>query len=398
MPRRIRSPDLETRTARLKLPVRRKPFAVLISPGIHLCYRRNQRVGSWVVKAALGKGRYWTDAFAHADDVEAANGGTILDYWQAIERARSDKPLTVAQAIDQYESDLRARNGSIANARRVRVHLPDALAAKMVSSLTARDLQRVRDGMLAKGSARDTINRTGRAFKAALNLAADRDERISNRSAWKIGLAALPNAGESRNVILADDKVLEVIGAAYAIDHAFGLLIEVAAISGARVSQLARLEVQDVQDDRAAPRLLMPSSRKGRGRKIERRPVPIPPSLAAKLKAACSGRAADEPLLLRERGTRWQRSDHARPFARAAVGAGLDPGEVTLYALRHSSIVRELLANVPVRVVATKHDTSVAMIESTYSKFIADHADALSRRALLDPGAPAGGNVIPLVR
>jgi integrase len=406
MPRRIRSADLETRTARLKLPVRKKPFAVLISPGIHLCYRRNQRVGSWVVKAALGKGRYWTDAFAHADDVEPANGGTILDYWQAIDRARGlargnhgegdDKPLTVAQAVDQYAADLEARGGDVGNAKRVRVHLPIAVAAKFVSSLTARDLQRVREAMLAKGSTRDTINRTSGALKAALTLAANRDERIANRTAWRIGLARLPNAGRARNVILSDGKVLELIAAAYGIDRALGLMVEVAAVTGARASQLARLEVQDLQDDRTAPRLTMPSSRKGRGRKVERRPVPIPLSLAAKLKAASTGRAADAPLLLKQLGGRWRKGDHWRPFQQAALAVGLDPAEVTLYALRHSSIVRELLANVPVRVVATKHDTSVTMIESTYSKHIADHADALSRRALLDLGTPAGDNVIPL--
>ena len=72
---------------------------------------------------------------------------------------------------------------------------------------------------------------------------------------------------------------------------------------------------------------------------------------------------------------------------------------MTIYSLRHSAIVRELLANVPARVVAAGHDTSIAMLERTYSKHISDHADALSRRALLDPAAPAAGaNVVPLVR
>ena len=37
-----------------------------------------------------------------------------------------------------------------------------------------------------------------------------------------------------------------------------------------------------------------------------------------------------------------------------------------------------------VRVVAAIHDTSVVMIERTYSAHIADHADALARGALLD--------------
>jgi len=60
---------------------------------------------------------------------------------------------------------------------------------------------------------------------------------------------------------------------------------------------------------------------------------------------------------------------------------------VTIYALRHSSIVRQLLANVPVRIVAVNHDTSIAMIERTYSRFIADHSDVLARKALLDVSA-----------
>ena len=62
---------------------------------------------------------------------------------------------------------------------------------------------------------------------------------------------------------------------------------------------------------------------------------------------------------------------------------------MTIYALRHSAIVRALLANVPIRVVASTHDSSVLMIEKTYSRFITDHSDALSRRALLETAARA---------
>ncbi len=66
------------------------------------------------------------------------------------------------------------------------------------------------------------------------------------------------------------------------------------------------------------------------------------------------------------------------------AAAGQDPAEVTIYALRHTSVVRQLLANVPIRIVATLHDTSVAMIERTYSRHIGDHSDALARSAMLN--------------
>ena len=91
-----------------------------------------------------------------------------------------------------------------------------------------------------------------------------------------------------------------------------------------------------------------------------------------------------------------EESDHTRRFARAAKAAGQDPAEVTLYALRHGSIVRQILAGVPIRVVAVNHDTSIAMLERTYSRYIGDHSDALARAALLDTAEPAEGSVVPL--
>jgi hypothetical protein len=55
-----------------------------------------------------------------------------------------------------------------------------------------------------------------------------------------------------------------------------------------------------------------------------------------------------------------------------------------------------LLANVPIRIVATLHDTSVKMIERTYSRYIASHSDEIARRALLDVSQSPAANVVPL--
>ena len=101
-------------------------------------------------------------------------------------------------------------------------------------------------------------------------------------------------------------------------------------------------------------------------------------------------------MLVKPSGEPWKKSDHSRPFTWIARRAGLDPDEVTLYALRHSGIVRQLLAGVPIRVVAVNHDTSVVMIERTYSRYIGDHADALSRAALLDTMPATAENTDPL--
>jgi len=194
-----------------------------------------------------------------------------------------------------------------------------------------------------------------------------------------------------------ENEIRAIVSAAKEESVELGLLVETLAITGARISQVARLEVADLQDERGDHRVMMPSSKKGHGlKKIGRRPVAITADLAIKLRTAAGGREPTAPLLLKPSGGSWRGNDHSKPFARAVKAAGLDPGEVTIYALRHSSIVRQLLANVPVRIVAAGHDTSVVMIEATYSRHIGDHADALARRALLDLGEPITGNVVSI--
>jgi len=65
--------------------------------------------------------------------------------------------------------------------------------------------------------------------------------------------------------------------------------------------------------------------------------------------------------------------------------------------LRHSSIVRALLRGLPIRLVAASHDTSVQQVETTYSKYITDHSDDISRAALLHH-EPIADNVVALGR
>ena len=145
----------------------------------------------------------------------------------------------------------------------------------------------------------------------------------------------------------------------------------------------------------------MPRSAKGgsknrAARRDERISVPITAALAAKLKQASKGRPGDAPLLLKSDGTPWNGSDDYRDDVGAIV-AGLGLAEKpTLYALRHSSITRQLLRGVPIRLVAASHDTSVAQIERCYSKHIADHSDDLARGALLHHEPVAADNVVPL--
>ncbi len=427
MARTVRSAKLETRTARLeKLALRKKPYSSpTATPGVILLYRRNQGPGVWIVRLASdGKDR--TLRLGIADDYADADGAAVLNYKQALhaadakakEWAGDTKPAIVRDALDSYEKDLKTRGGDTGNVTRVRFHLSEEILGKTLSSLKAGELKRWRDD-LGKKVSPSTVNRTATCLRAALNLIADHDERVARRP-WEAGLQALRDVEQSRNVILVDRVVRLIVEAAYKVEElykpkyqTFGLLVELAALTGARVSQLARLEVQDVQGDRHDPRLMLPSSRKGRGsKKIFRRPVPITAALALRLRQLGANRPGNAPLLLRAGKEPWPRSGHREPFDSVITAVReriekefQDPKErekrlaeidgATLYALRHSNIVRQLLASVPIRVVAVNHDTSVVMIERTYSRHIADHADELSRKALIEIAAPAS-NVTPI--
>ena len=420
MARKIRGSGVETRTARLKRPVARKPEFVRIAPGVSLGYRRNATAGTWVVRVADGAGANWTKALGTADDYDEADGIAILTYWQASDRAKqvarggkghaievattpkvADTATTLRVALNRYEADLRTRGGDVGNAARVRRHMSDALLNTSVSDLSVAKLRTWRDGLTAKRRRKPSstepetpgaplapsgVNRLCTGMKAALNLAADLDPKITNRQVWEVGLATLPDAEEARNVILPDTEIRKLVAAAPTQGADFGLLVEGLAVTGARVSQLARCNVTDLQDNRPDPRVMVPSSRKGKGKKAtQRRPIPISPALAARLRKTAEGKPGDAPLFPKGDG-RWGKSEHSRPFAAIVKAGGIktEDGEpVTSYALRHSSIVRALLANVPIRVVASQHDTSVAMIEKHYAAFISDHSDVLARSAML---------------
>jgi integrase len=310
------------------------------------------------------------------------------------------RPLTVAEALDRYEADLKARGGSLSNVSRVRVHLPPSLADKPVSLLTALELKRWRDGLSVKGLAPASVNRTRVGLRAALELAAAHDPRITTVRAFKVGLQGIADANRARNVILDDATVRRLVTAAYDQDRRFGLLIEVLAVTGTRASQAWRLECGDLQIDRS--RLMMPLSAKGRNRAkaLERRAVPIGEGLAALLAEEAAGRPPDAPLLRLANGHPWTWNGPLRRAWAAIVAAtGID-ADATPYCLRHSAITRMLLSNVPIRAVAALVDSSVKMIEASYAAYITEIAetDAIARRALLGLDAPPANNVVALKR
>jgi integrase len=424
MARGVRHPPLETRTGRLKLPIRGKPYrGPKLGRGRRMDYRRCDGDGTWIAVTAKGDGKYRTEGFGRADDFNEANPAHgIYDFFQAIDkgneltlgrRGKDDPVAAVAAAgvapitttkgsLKNYGTDLESRHAGVYNARHALVHLTPELANKAVALLDLDELKRWKLSLRGK-IADSTINRICGSLSAAFELSAQSDKRIQNHDAWRIGLARLPGVEQARNVVISDAKVREFIAAAHANDVGLGLLIETLAETGARPSQVSRLRVEDLRDHQSKPTLMLPKSGKGGGRnraeqKHERYSVPISAQLARKLRQAAQGRPSEAPLLPRSDGRPWGEDASAiyrEPVQKIVKAIGLDPAKVTVYALRHSNIVRQLLAGWPVRLVAALHNTSAQMIEANYSAHITEHAEDFAQ-VLLQPEAPGGDNVVPI--
>jgi integrase len=400
MARSTRSNELKNRTNRLKLPIRKKPYKLLIAPGIFQCYRRNAGPGTWSVEAG------WLKRFAIADDFEDANNASVMSFWQAQKRALamvrgseadSDKPVTVDEALTAYETDLAVRGGAKYNATSVRNHLPPALLSKVVMLLNEIELANWRNGLVAKGLKLSSANRIGKSFKAALALAAKRDRRITNSAAWRNALKPLKAKGGSNpprdNYYLPDATIRDIVRECYVEDAEFGALIDVLAVTGTRESQALKLWPHDLRDeDPKEPRLMLWCSNKGKDRDPEQRSVPITPKLAEMLRKRATARGAKRPLFDRI----WNMSLRFRVVLnRLDLDLSLSP-----YTLRHSSIIRQIRSNVPLRIIAFTHDTSVQEIERTYARYLGNASDDLTRKGLLadEPSERLPDNVIPLAR
>src|SRR6476646_8865219 len=159
MARRVSFGALESRCARLRLKIRRRPYSgPSLARGILLMYRRNRTNGTWVLKVSDGHGAYWTKGFALADDFEDADGRNVLTFHQAQEQAKKlarggdgnagTTPITVDGALNAYNTDLTARSANPYNAEWPRVHLTSALLSKPVALLGSTELKNWRDGLL----------------------------------------------------------------------------------------------------------------------------------------------------------------------------------------------------------------------------------------------------------
>ena len=413
--------EIDTPAKRFRLRPDRNPYWQGVSGGrggLSLGFRKTKKgEGVWVAKIVLD-GRRIEERIGTPDGDKAVAGALAFPRaveaalaWGrqqaasvdlASETAAAKKIPTVRLAVETYAGVRSARADRTGSEGSLKLHVfnDQEFSSIKLARLSAQAIEDWRAG-LPESLVPSSKNRILNDLRAALNAAAAKYRRVLPAQILaeiKLGTKAETVASAPRRQLLTNAQVRAVVGAAFEVDPDgdFGRLVLLAAATGARFSQLAALTILDFQINNA--RLMMPSSRKGKDRQPgARAAVPASLDVMDRITPAIAGRAYHEPLLLRwayratggpgnwtkDKRQAWGRASEVRDLWAKTVNLSGIPDDTVMYALRHSSIVRGLVKNLPVRLVAALHDTSVEMIEKHYAAFIIDVTEDLARQTLI---------------
>lgn len=402
MPRKVRDRNLDSREGRLKLTVRGMPYYRSLDKKLHLGYRRLKgKPGTWWARHYLGEREYKIESLGIADDLSAADGIEILDYWQAQEKARGRRagraqvgkggPFTVAKAIEEYLEFLKKNRKSADDARyRANAFILPELGDDEVEALTTDRLRRwheglaetaprlrtkagekqrhreIVDGEEARRRRRSTANRTLTVLKAALNRAW-REDKISSDTIWR-RVEPFEDVDAARVRYLTVAEAQRLVNAS---DPEFRPMVEAALQTGSRYGELCRLDVQDFNRDSGTLAIRHSKSGKPRHAVLTEEGVALFRQLTA-------GRSGHEPMLRRPDGSRFGKSHQGRPIREACDRAKIRP-RISIHGLRHTWASLAVMNNVPLLVVAKNLGHSdTRMVEKHYGHLAPSYvADAI---------------------
>ena len=402
MARTVRDANLETRTARSRLPTRGKPHYRILEPGLHLGYRKLKTgPGKWIARHYEGNETYTVKTIGVADDFSDADGVAIISFHQAQTLARSRMvsrahtaagktgPLTVSAAMASYLEFLETNRKSAPFA----TYVTDAFIlpelGKIEVDALSTDKLRTWHAKLAKASARirtkegekqrfkddaadperdrrrkATANRILTVLKAALNRAW-RDGKVASDSAWRrVEPFESVDAARVRYLTIAEAKRL-----INASPPDFRRLVQGALETGARYGELTVLTVADFNPDSGT--VAVRQSKSGKPRHIV-----LTDDGVEFFRALTAGRAGSEFMFVKDSGEAWIRSHQAEPMRLANKNGKITP-PINFHGLRHTWASHAVMNGVPMLVVAKNLGHSdTRMVEKHYGhlapSFVAD--------------------------
>ena len=368
MPRARREFDLSTPTARRRLKAKKNsvPYWRFIADGRFIGYRPHtgaQHFGTWVARLYVGNENYVMATLGAADDRAPADGGAVLTYRQALERAQAwcdqqerraqgiapmePEPYTVAQCIADYLDWYAAHRKALSTTRHaVEAHILPVFGKRQVASLAAREIRqwhqalatvpaRVRstpgtpqlwrklEGPEDERKRKATANRILTIFKAALNFAFS-EGRVAMDEAWR-RVKPFKGVDAAKISYLDQEQAARLLNAG---EPDFQRLVRAALLTGCRYGELIALKVGDYLPDSRAVHIRASKSNKSRH-------VYLTEEATAFFEAMAAGRPAGEILFLRADGLPWGSSHQDRRMRTACQAAQIDP-PVSFHILRHT--------------------------------------------------------------
>lgn len=379
MARTVQDKKLDTRTARRGLKAQREPHWKAIGQGFHIGYRKlKSEGGTWTARFRPEGKNYKYISLGKADDIQDADGMSILDFWQAQEQARkwyeqtireeegvSIANYTVNDAMDDYMDYL---NNHGKSAKRVKytvdTHIRPALGDILASKLTSKKISdwhkslaeekartRSEKGKIAFRTAeedaeyqrkrRNTANRIYTSLKAALNRAYS-EGKIASDDAWR-RVKPYRNVDTAKIDFLRINECGRLVNAC---DPVFRPLVQAALYTGCRYGELTRLKVQDYNED--AGTIYISESKNGKPRHIA-----LEVQGQRFFEKHIRGKAYTDLIFIREDGETWGKSHQTRRMKDASKAAQLGR-DINFHILRHTYASQLVQKGVHLAVIAAQ--------------------------------------------
>jgi integrase len=406
MSKTVRERKFDSPAARAKLKPSGKPYWRSIDPGLHLGYRKGLAGGVWVLRRYLGNEKYKVETIGPADDHSAANGGTVLDFFQAQRKARElcakanapEPPagsLTVAEAMSAYFDRL-AHEGSksLADARgRAKIHILPKFGNIAVADMTRDTLAMWLAGLAGKDDGGDAIrgrrasaNRVLTILRASLNQAF-RDGQVASDVPWRT-VKPFKGVDAPRLRYFTKDEVRRLINAA---QGDFRDLVKAALFTGCRYGELTRLRTGDFNPDSGT--VFVGQSKSGKARHVV-----LTDEGRKFFELLIAGRPGDALMLHHADGSAWGASHQIRPMTEACRAANITPA-AGFHIIRHTSASHWVMSGVPLNVVAQNlGHADTRMTEKHYAHLAPSYVAETIRKFAPDFGTADQTTIVPIDR
>lgn len=413
MARTVKNAKIDSRSSRSKLPARKNPYWVAISPGSALGYYKGAKGGRWGARIFDEAGRKHFSVIGAADDTLDPDGVTVFSFPQAQEKAREFfkaksrefacgfvsevGPYTVAQALEDYFQH-RERRGAkqVPKDRSVaKVRIVPELGEIDVARLSTR---RIRDwhtnlADASKHRRKDKVDAGGKPIVAANDEDSVRSRRATANRTLTVLKAALNHAYHEGKVVTDDEwrKVKpfrevdvavvrflnpdEITRLTNACIGQFRDLVKAALLTGCRYGELIKLRTNEFNPDVGT--ITIRASKAGKPRHVALNEEGV--SLFSDL---TSWKVGKDLVFIRDDGNAWGQSHQQRPLEAASERAKIEPA-VNFHILRHTYASSLAMNGVPMGVIAAQLGHSdTRMTEKHYAHLAPNYIADTVRAAL----------------